>query len=57
MMTLLLLYFTVSLLASLLIYGACLAAARADQVIGDHKAKLDRKKQPRPSARVEQPQE
>lgn len=56
-MTLLLLYFTVSLLASLLIYGACLAAARADQVIGDHKAKLAQKKQPSPSARVEQLQE
>lgn len=53
MMTLILLYFAVSLLATLVIYGACLAAARADQAIGEQRAKVARKSQPKPSVKVE----
>ena len=53
MMTLILLYFAVSLLASVVVYGACLAAARADQAIGERKEKLPRKSQPKPSVKVE----
>lgn len=53
MITVILLYFVVSLLASLVIYGACLAAARADQAIGKRKQKLVRKTQPKPSVEVE----
>lgn len=54
MITMISLYFAVSLLASLVIYGACLAAARADQAIGEQKQKLDRKKHPKQLTEVEQ---
>lgn len=53
MITVISLYFAVSLLASLVIYGACLAAARADQAIGEQKEKVARKSQPKPSVKVE----
>lgn len=53
MMTLILLYFAVSLLASLVIYGACLAAARADRAIGEQQEQVARKSQPKPSVKVE----
>lgn len=53
MMTLILLYFAVSLLASLVIYGACLAAARADRAIEKQKENVARRSQPKPSVTVE----
>ena len=57
MITVISLYFAVSLLASLVIYGACLAAARADQAIGERNQTLASKKPRKQSVEVEQPQE
>ena len=57
MITVISLYFAVSLLASLVIYGACLAAARADQAIGERKQPLATQKPRKHSVEVEQPQE
>lgn len=51
------LYIALSLLAMLVIYGACLAAARADRVADAKSRRPSQKAQPEESIAVEQSQQ
>ncbi|MCE7986430.1 MAG: hypothetical protein DYG89_35105 [Caldilinea sp. CFX5] len=57
MTTAIFLYIALSLLAMIVIYGACLAAARADGVIDAKKRRSARKAQPEEVTVIEQPQQ
>lgn len=57
MTTAIFLYIALSLLAMIIIYGACLAAARADGVIDAKRRRSSRKAQPDEVTTVEQPQQ
>jgi len=57
MTTTIFLYIALSLLAMIIIYGACWAAARADEVIDPKNQRADQKTQPDEVAMIEQPQQ
>lgn len=57
MTTAIFLYIALSLLAMIIIYGACLAAARADSVMDAKKRRSVRNAQPEEVIAIEQPQQ